>query len=56
VIGPEVVRTSELRDAIAGLLGARPRVVATRPFRAPHHTASRASIVVGGAPKMKVSR
>jgi len=35
--------------SIAGLLGARPRVVATRPFRAPHHTASRVSLVGGGA-------
>jgi magnesium chelatase family protein len=35
--------------SIAGLLGPRPRVVATRPFRAPHHTASRVSIVGGGA-------
>ncbi|HTJ25870.1 MAG TPA: magnesium chelatase domain-containing protein [Candidatus Limnocylindria bacterium] len=34
--------------SIAGLLGPRPRVVATRPFRAPHHTASRVSIVGGG--------
>ncbi len=35
--------------SVAGLLGARPRVVATRPFRAPHHTASRVSLVGGGA-------
>ncbi len=35
--------------SIAGLLAARPRVVATRPFRAPHHTASRVSLVGGGA-------
>jgi magnesium chelatase family protein len=34
--------------SVAGLLGARPRVVATRPFRAPHHTASRVSLVGGG--------
>ncbi len=34
--------------SIAGLLAARPRVVATRPFRAPHHTASRVSLVGGG--------
>ncbi len=34
--------------SIAGLLGARPRVVATRPFRAPHHTASRIALVGGG--------
>ncbi|MBV9440608.1 MAG: YifB family Mg chelatase-like AAA ATPase [Candidatus Eremiobacteraeota bacterium] len=35
--------------SIAGLLGTCPRVVATRPFRAPHHTASRVSLVGGGA-------
>jgi magnesium chelatase family protein len=35
--------------SVAGLLGARPRVVATRPFRAPHHTASRVSLVGGGS-------
>ncbi|MDB5071625.1 MAG: magnesium chelatase subunit ChlI [Candidatus Eremiobacteraeota bacterium] len=35
--------------SVAGLLGARPRVVSTRPFRAPHHTASRVSLVGGGS-------
>jgi len=35
--------------SIAGLLGARPRVVTTRPFRSPHHTASRVSLVGGGS-------
>jgi magnesium chelatase family protein len=35
--------------SIAGMLGARPRVVSTRPFRAPHHTASRVSLVGGGS-------
>jgi magnesium chelatase family protein len=35
--------------SVAGLLGARPRVVATRPFRAPHHTASKVSLVGGGS-------
>jgi magnesium chelatase family protein len=35
--------------SVAGLLGARPRVVASRPFRAPHHTASRVSLVGGGS-------
>jgi magnesium chelatase family protein len=35
--------------SVAGLLGARPRVVAARPFRAPHHTASRVSLVGGGS-------
>ncbi|HEY0383258.1 MAG TPA: YifB family Mg chelatase-like AAA ATPase [Candidatus Elarobacter sp.] len=35
--------------SVAGLLGTRPRVVSTRPFRAPHHTASRVSLVGGGA-------
>jgi magnesium chelatase family protein len=34
--------------SVAGLLGPRPRVVSTRPFRAPHHTASRISLVGGG--------
>ena len=34
--------------SISGLLGSRPRVVTTRPFRAPHHTASRVSLVGGG--------
>jgi magnesium chelatase family protein len=33
--------------SIAGLLGSRPRIVATRPFRSPHHTASRVSLVGG---------
>jgi len=35
--------------SVAGLLGTRPRVVSTRPFRAPHHTASRVSLVGGGS-------
>jgi magnesium chelatase family protein len=35
--------------SVAGLLGPRPRVVAARPFRAPHHTASRVSLVGGGS-------
>jgi len=35
--------------SVAGLLGVRPRVVSTRPFRAPHHTASRVSLVGGGS-------
>ena len=35
--------------SVAGLLGARPRVISARPFRAPHHSASRASIVGGGS-------
>ena len=34
--------------SIAGLLGTPPRVVTTRPFRAPHHTASRVALVGGG--------
>jgi magnesium chelatase family protein len=37
-------------SSVAGLLGKRPRVVATRPFRAPHHTASRVALVGGGSP------
>jgi magnesium chelatase family protein len=35
--------------SVAGLLGARPHVIASRPFRAPHHTASRVSLVGGGS-------
>ena len=35
--------------SVAGLLGARPRVVSARPFRAPHHTASKVSLVGGGS-------
>jgi magnesium chelatase family protein len=35
--------------SVAGLLGARPRVIGTRPFRAPHHTASKVSLVGGGS-------
>lgn len=35
--------------SVAGLLGARPRVIATRPFRVPRHTASRVSLVGGGS-------
>ncbi|MEA2787589.1 MAG: magnesium chelatase family protein, partial [Candidatus Eremiobacteraeota bacterium] len=35
--------------SVAGLLGPRPRVVAARPFRAPHHTASKVSLVGGGS-------
>jgi magnesium chelatase family protein len=34
--------------SIAGLLGDRPRVISARPFRAPHHTASRVALVGGG--------
>jgi magnesium chelatase family protein len=40
--------------SIAGLLGSRPRVVSTRPFRSPHHTASRLSLV-GGRSQGKVA-
>jgi len=35
--------------SIAGLLGTAPRIVRTRPFRAPHHTISRIALVGGGA-------
>lgn len=35
--------------SIAGLLGPRP-MVATRPLRAPHHTASEAALIGGGRP------
>jgi magnesium chelatase family protein len=34
--------------SIAGLLGNEPRIVQRRPFRAPHHTASRIALVGGG--------
>lgn len=34
--------------SIAGLLGSDPQVVRRRPFRAPHHTASRIALVGGG--------
>lgn len=34
--------------SIAGLLGNDPQVVRRRPFRAPHHTASRIALVGGG--------
>ncbi len=34
--------------SIAGLLGADPRIVRRRPFRAPHHTSSRIALVGGG--------
>jgi magnesium chelatase family protein len=33
--------------SIARLLGPRPRIMSTRPFRSPHHTASRVSLVGG---------
>lgn len=35
--------------SVAGLLGPLPRVVRTRPFRAPHHTASPIALVGGGS-------
>jgi magnesium chelatase family protein len=33
---------------VAGLTGARTAVVATRPFRAPHHTISDVGLIGGG--------
>ena len=33
---------------IAGLTGASPAVVTTRPFRAPHHTISNVGLIGGG--------
>ncbi len=36
-------------SSIAGLLGGAPRIVRTRPFRAPHHTISRIALIGGGA-------
>jgi magnesium chelatase family protein len=35
--------------SVAGLLGPRPSVVGARPFGAPHHTASKVSLVGGGS-------
>jgi magnesium chelatase family protein len=35
--------------SVAGLLGPKPRLVAERPFRAPHHTISEVALVGGGA-------
>ncbi|GAC1426520.1 MAG: YifB family Mg chelatase-like AAA ATPase [Candidatus Velthaea sp.] len=35
--------------SVAGLLGANPRIVRTRPFRAPHHTISQIALVGGGS-------
>jgi magnesium chelatase family protein len=35
--------------SVAGLLGNAPRIVDTRPFRAPHHTASQVALVGGGS-------
>jgi len=45
---PEALDVTKVYS-IAGLLGPAPRVVGVRPFRAPHHTASRVSLVGGGA-------
>jgi magnesium chelatase family protein len=35
--------------SVAGLLGAKPRLVVERPFRAPHHTISEVALVGGGS-------
>ena len=35
--------------SVAGLLGATPRLVGERPFRAPHHTISQVALVGGGS-------
>jgi magnesium chelatase family protein len=45
---PEALDVTKVYS-IAGLLGSSARVVSVRPFRAPHHTASRVSLVGGGA-------
>jgi len=34
--------------SVAGLLGATPQIVTTRPFRSPHHTISQTALVGGG--------
>jgi magnesium chelatase family protein len=44
----EALETTAVHS-VAGLLGERP-LVAVPPFRAPHHTASRAGLVGGGTP------
>jgi hypothetical protein len=43
--GREIGEPRSLHYSMAGLLGSRSRIVATRPFRAPHHTASCLSLV-----------
>jgi magnesium chelatase family protein len=44
----EALETTQIHS-IAGLLGANRPLVATRPFRAPHHTISSAGLVGGGS-------
>jgi magnesium chelatase family protein len=44
----EALETTQIHS-IAGLLGANRPLVATRPFRAPHHTISQAGLVGGGS-------
>jgi predicted ATPase with chaperone activity len=44
---PEAIETTRIHS-VAGLTGARPALVTTRPFRAPHHTISDLGLIGGG--------
>jgi magnesium chelatase family protein len=44
---PEAIETTRI-PRVAGRTGARPAVVTTRPFRAPHHTISDVGLIGGG--------
>jgi magnesium chelatase family protein len=44
----EALETTKIHS-VAGLLGARRSLVATRPYRAPHHTISDAGLIGGGS-------